>query len=297
MPIPKFHETFIPILQLLSDGQAINRSDVSLKLIESDKFRLSPVEEKISVATGGNLFANRVGWGMSYLKQGKFIEIPERGRVQITQKGQDFIKKGKELPMIELRHDVDYKANQKKTKIENESEKILENENMTPQDMIDVGFECIKNTVKDELHEKLLAVNPYFFEKIVLQLFQKMGYGDFLETPKSGDGGIDGVINQDQLGVERIYIQAKRYADGNKIRETHIRNFIGAMSNDTNKGIFVTTSEFDESAMKKAREAMHKIILIDGEKLVDLMVRYNIGVQIKTTYEIKQVDEDFFDEN
>ena len=168
---------------------------------------------------------------------------------------------------------------------------------MTPQDMIDVGFECIKNTVKDELHEKLLAVNPYFFEKIVLQLFQKMGYGDFLETPKSGDGGIDGVINQDQLGVERIYIQAKRYADGNKIRETHIRNFIGAMSNDTNKGIFVTTSEFDESAMKKAREAMHKIILIDGEKLVDLMVRYNIGVQIKTTYEIKQVDEDFFDEN
>ena len=297
MPIPKFQETLMPILDLLSDGQAIRRADVALKLIEANRFGLSPEEEKMRVATGGNLFANRVGWGMSYLKQGKFIDIPERGSVQITPKGLDLIKNGKELSLSDLRHDPDFLAYQKKTYIQKEGEKALENDNVTPQDMIDIGFQSIENTIKEELWEKLSTVNPYFFEKIVLQLFQKMGYGDFLETPRSGDGGIDGIINQDQLGLEKIYIQAKRYTDGNKVREMHIRNFIGAMSGDTNKGIFVTTSEFDESALKKAREAIHKIILIDGEKLGDLMIRYNVGVQVKTAYEVKQVDEDFFEEN
>lgn len=297
MAIPKFDETLMPILEVLSDGVVINGSDLASKLLQAGKFVLTPEEEKIETASGVNLFGNRVGWGRAYLKQGKFIELPERGRMRITEKGLAYLKSGKKLTMSELRHDPDFMAHQKKVSIARDSDKALESGSVTPQDMIDIGFKSIEEAVKQELHEKLVVVNPYFFEKIVLQLFQKMGYGDFLETPKSGDGGIDGIINQDQLGVEKIYIQAKRYGEGNKVRETHIRNFIGAMSGDTNKGIFVTTSEFDESAIKKARDAMHKIILIDGEKLVDLMIRYDVGVQIKTTYEIKQVDEDFFEEN
>jgi len=120
-----------------------------------------------------------------------------------------------------------------------------------------------------------------------------MGYGDYTETPKSSDGGIDGVLNEDKLGLENIYIQAKRFTES-KVREKDIRNFIGAMSGDTNKGVFVTTSFFDKGAVEKARSAHHKIILIDGEKLVDLMYEYNVGVQIKNVYEIKQIDEDFF---
>ena len=123
-----------------------------------------------------------------------------------------------------------------------------------------------------------------------------MGYGDFVETSKSGDGGIDGIINEDKLGLDKIYIQAKRYND-NKVREKEIRNFIGAMSGDTSKGVFVTTSTFDESAVKKAHDAHHTIILIDGNKLVQLMHEYNVGVQIKDTYEIKEIDEDFFENN
>lgn len=123
-----------------------------------------------------------------------------------------------------------------------------------------------------------------------------MGYGDFVETAKSGDGGIDGIINEDKLGLEKIYIQAKRYNE-NKVREKEIRNFIGAMSGDTTKGIFVTTSTFDESASKKAREAHHKIILIDGSKLVDLMHQYGVGVQVSNVYEVKEIDEDFFEGN
>jgi restriction system protein len=121
-----------------------------------------------------------------------------------------------------------------------------------------------------------------------------MGYGNYIETSKSHDGGIDGIINEDKLGLEKIYIQAKRYSE-NKIREKDIRNFIGAMSGDTRKGVFVTTSLFDDLAIKKAKEAHHTIILIDGSKLVELLYQYNVGVQIFETYEIKKIDEDFFD--
>lgn len=122
-----------------------------------------------------------------------------------------------------------------------------------------------------------------------------MGYGEFIETSKSNDGGIDGIINEDKLGLDKIYIQAKRFNEG-KVREKDIRNFIGAMSGDTNKGVFVTTSEFDDKALEKARSAHHKIICIDGKKLVTLMHEFNVGIQVKTTYDIKQIDEDFFDE-
>ena len=137
-------------------------------------------------------------------------------------------------------------------------------------------------------------MDPYYFEKVILILLKKMGYGDFIETTKSGDGGIDGIINEDKLGLEKIYTQAKRYND-NKVREKDIRNFIGAMSGDTSKGVFITTSTFDDYAVKKAREAHHTIVLIDGAKLVDLMLQYNVGVQVKTVYEVKEVDNDFFE--
>jgi restriction system protein len=164
----------------------------------------------------------------------------------------------------------------------------------SPQDLIDYGIEQIERNVKNELLEKSKKFDPYAFEKIVLILLNKMGYGEFIETSKSRDGGIDGVINEDQLGLEKIYIQAKRFSD-NKVHETDIRNFIGAMSGDTTKGIFVTTTDFDENAKKKAKEAHHKIILINGIKLIDLMYKYGVGVQTKNSYEIKAVDNDFFE--
>ncbi len=167
--------------------------------------------------------------------------------------------------------------------------------NSSPQDLIDKGFWQIETEVKNELLEKLKTIDPYYFEKVILILLKKMGYGEFVETSKSGDGGIDGIINEDKLGLDKIYIQAKRFNE-NKVREKDIRNFIGAMSGDTNKGVFVTTSLFDSAATEKAKNAHHKIILIDGRKLVDLMHEFNVGIQIKATYEIKQLDQDFFEE-
>jgi restriction system protein len=171
----------------------------------------------------------------------------------------------------------------------------IELKSSSPQDLIDEGFLRIEESVKSELLNKLKGLDPYFFEKVVLRLLKKMGYGEFMETSKSGDGGIDGVINEDKLGLDKIYIQAKRFTEG-KVREKDIRNFIGAMSGDTNKGVFVTTSEFDKQAIEKTKNAHHKIILIDGNKLVNLMHDFNVGIQVKSIYEIKQIDEDFFDE-
>ena len=166
--------------------------------------------------------------------------------------------------------------------------------NSTPQDLIDTGFTQIENTVKSELLEKLKNINPYYFEKVILILLKKMGYGDFIETSKAGDGGIDGIINEDKLGLDKIYIQAKRYGD-KKVREKDIRNFIGAMSGDTNKGVFVTTSDFHEGALKKANDAHHAIILINGIKLTELLYQYNVGIQVKSIYEVKELDLDFFE--
>lgn len=237
------------------------------------------------------LIDNRIAWGKSYLKKGGYIFFPERGHVQITEKGKNH---SATLSVRELENEssfFDFYKQEKETNL-NDSNKTKLNIS-SPQDLIDEGFNRIEHEVKDELLLKLKNIDPYFFEKVVLRLLRKMGYGEFVETSKSNDGGIDGIINEDKLGLDKIYIQAKRFNEG-KVREKDIRNFIGAMSGDTNKGVFVTTSEFDEKAIEKARSAHHKIICIDGQKLVTLMHEYNVGIQTKTTYEIKQIDEDFF---
>ena len=294
MNLPKYHETFIPILEVLSNGETIHYNELRKRV--RDKYYSNLPEDLLKKKTksGDILILNRIGWAKAYLKQGKFIEQPKRAMVQITEKGKEAIRTGK-LTLKNVTNDPDFLAHReaKKEEKENEEEKI---ENASPEELIDSGFSSIESQVKNELLEKLKNIDPYYFEKVILILLKKMGYGDFIETSKSGDGGIDGVINQDQLGLEKIYIQAKRYNE-NKVREKEIRNFIGAMSGDTSKGVFVTTSTFDNSAIKKTRDAHHSIILIDGNRLVDLMHQYGVGVQVRKVYEVKEVDEDFFEEN
>lgn len=292
MDIPKFNETFIPILEVLKDGKVLK----SRELIEEVKARfyaeLSEEQLKQETKSGDLLVDNRIAWGKSYLKKGGYVSFPERGLVQITEKGKNH---SATLTVRDLENESSlfdfYKQEKNSSSIENG-----QNINISsPQDLIDEGFNRIEGEVKNELLQKLKNIDPYFFEKVVLRLLKKMGYGEFIETSKSNDGGIDGIINEDKLGLDKIYIQAKRFNEG-KVREKDIRNFIGAMSGDTNKGVFVTTSEFDEKAIEKARSAHHKIICIDGQKLVTLMHEFNVGIQVRTTYEIKQIDEEFFNE-
>ena len=300
MVLPKFYETFTPILEILKDEEVIRRNDLSIIVAKEYYSDLPPELLSKKTSTGANVLHDRIGWASSYLKLAKFLYYPERGKVQITDKGKSAIEKGG-LTYQEFKKDSDFLNHKAKYHSKKEDAQLIDSENdsfdsenASPQDLIDTGFSAIEARVKSELLEKLKSIDPYYFERVILKLFKHMNYGDFIETPKSHDGGIDGVINEDQLGLEKIYIQAKRYSN-NKVYEKEIRNFIGAMSGDTNKGIFVTTSEFDVGATKKAREAHHAIILIDGKKLVDLMHQYNVGVQIRNVYEMKEIDEDFFE--
>ncbi len=294
LEIPKFHETFNPILEILSDGKTIHTREMQKLVIEKYYSQLPKELLEKKTKSGEILINNRIAWGKSYLKKGGYIEYPERGHLKITDKG---LKQKAELSLKNVVDDsgiIDFYAdeNLKNKAGKNELKEII---NSSPQDLIDTGFSQIEKEVKDDLLERLKTIDPYYFEKVILILLKKMGYGEFIETSKSGDGGIDGIINEDKLGLDKIYIQAKRFSE-NKVREKDIRNFIGAMSGDTNKGVFVTTSLFDIGAIEKAKNAHHKIILLDGNKLVDLMHEFNVGIQIKATYEVKQLDEDFFEE-
>lgn len=296
MSIPKFDETMLPILKVLEDGQVRNLQDVS-DILQDKFFSLTEDEKRETVSNGYSRFYDRVGWGRTYLKKAGLIKQPERGVVQITKEGLGVLALNLQkidIPFLERYPSfVAFKDGAKNK----EDIGAAVADKFSPQDMVDIGFNAMLDTLKSDLLEKLQNTNPYFFEKVVLILFQKMGYGDFQETPKSGDGGIDGIISQDKLGLEKIYVQAKRYADKNKVREPDIRNFIGAMSGTVSKGIFVTTSCFDESAIKKAVDAHnHKIVLINGDQLTDLMIRYAVGVQEKTVYSLKELDNDFFEE-
>lgn len=293
MEIPKFHETFIPILKVLENGETLQARELYQKVIDKFYTELSKAQLEEKTKSGDLLIINRIAWGKSYLKKGGYIEFPKRGFVKITEKGKTHMKSDLTLKQVENSDNYLEFYNEEISKKESTPSKI---ENASPQDLIDEGFDQIDIQVKDELLEKLKEIDPFYFEKVILILLKKMGYGDFVETAKTGDGGIDGIINEDKLGLDKIYIQAKRYGD-NKVREKDIRNFIGAMSGDTQKGVFVTTSSFDTGAAKKAHDAHHTIILIDGLKLVDLMHQYNVGIQVKAVYEVKELDNDFFEDN
>ena len=292
--LPKFHETFNPILEILSNCDTIHTRE--LQRLVTEKYFSQLTQEQLTEKTksGENLLNNRIAWGKSYLKKGGYISYPERGNVKITEKG---LKQKSSLSLKDVVEDsgiLNFYSEEslKNSSVESEFKEII---NSSPQDLIDTGFSQIEKEIKNELLEKLKTIDPYYFEKVILILLKKMGYGEFIETSKSGDGGIDGIINEDKLGLDKIYIQAKRFSE-NKVREKDIRNFIGAMSGDTNKGVFVTTSLFDTGAIEKAKNAHHKIILLDGNKLVDLMHQFNVGIQIKAIYEVKQLDQDFFEE-
>jgi len=296
MELPKYHETFIPVLETLYSVESLNSRELTSQVRDNYYSDLPKELLNQKTSSGANVLLDRILWGKSYLKMAKFVTYPKRGQVKITDKGKRVLATGS-LTLDDLKNDQDFINHREsvKSKKDNELEfDTINVESATPQDLIDSGFSTIETEVKTELLEKLKEIDPYYFEKVILILLKKMGYGDFIDTSKSGDGGIDGIINEDKLGLEKIYTQAKRYNE-NKVREKDIRNFIGAMSGDTSKGVFITTSTFDDSAIKKAREAHHSIILFDGAKLVDLMHQYNVGVQTKTIYEVKELDNDFFE--
>lgn len=296
MAIPNYQEFMLPTLEVIADGQEHKNSDV----VQAVAKKLNLTEEDMQeMLPSGNqqTYYNRAGWARTYLKKAGLLEYPSRGFMQITETGKS-VMVNKPLKIDNRFLSQFEQFNQFKNNRNNEISETKEDEIFTdihtPDEIFEVAEKEYINSLKQDLLDALKKVDPVRFERIVLDLMEKMNYGIGEMTKRSHDGGIDGIINEDELGLQKIYLQAKRYSE-NKVNEKEIQNFVGALDcSDTNKGVFITTSYFCEKAQKKAAAAKNKIIrLINGEELVTLMIRYNLGVQTKKTYTIKRVDEDY----
>ncbi|MFW0738156.1 restriction endonuclease [Flavobacterium sp. T12S277] len=298
----------LPFLQNLNDGNKQPLNQVMENL--ANHFKLTPEDLALQVPSGKmGLFKNRVSWTKSYLKNAGLVHYPERGVYQITPLGLDFLKTNpKKLRMQELLQFPMYKewrfnfnSNVDLQGTDKESNKIDEEE-LTPQERLTTTIDAIHQQLASDILDTLKENTFQYFEKFVVQLLQSMGYGGFrkdsgIVTGAIGDNGIDGVILQDVLGLESVGIQAKRYTTNNA-GSGDIRNFIGSLAvKGFNKGVFLTTSSFSPEAIKTASESkQHKIILIDGKKLANLAIEFNVGVQVEQIIQLKRIDMDFFDD-
>lgn len=296
MAIPDFQTLMLPVLELLKDGNPVKLSD--MVVIMSDKYNLTEEErnEWLPSKVQKTMY-NRVAWAKQYLKNAELIDSPEKGAFVITQKGLNVLKDNPAKIDLRFLKNLDQNT---PTEIEKEHVDVHSEEKKTPEELIESAQILYTESLQKELLSKLKQVDPVRFEQIVLTLMEKMNYGVGSMTKLSHDGGIDGIIDEDELGLEKIYLQAKRYSD-NKVNEKEMQNFAGALScSPVRKGVFITTSYFDEKAKKKAEDASKKgliIRLINGEELTRLMIKHNIGVQPKQPpIEIKKIDEDFFSE-
>lgn len=303
--IPEFQSLMLPILQHFSDEKP--HTSVDLYNAIAQLYQLTEEDLRIKVPSGQmGLFKNRVAWSVSYLKNAGLLFYPQRGVYQITSLGLQVLSKNlTHINIAYLKTLEPFQKWQQGFNVPEENEQptiVSNNEQRTPEEILGNTVATLNKKLSGELLDILKNKSAAYFEFFVLQLLKKMGYGgaeedNFEVVGQSGDNGIDGVIYQDKLGIDRVYVQAKRWKDS-KVSSKEIRDFIGSLSlKGTNKGIFITTSEFTQDAVSTVKmNPQNRIILIDGTQLADYAIENNVGVQIRKTYEIKDIDNDFFDQ-
>jgi len=292
------------IMELLKDGQPHTNKEMVEACAEA--FHLSEEDRQTLMENGRQLLlGNRVAWARFYLKKAGLIENVKRAEVKITDTGVKSIAQGTEK--ITLDALKQYPQFQEFLKPEEESASKgteVEPPEATPEDMVATGMRQLNDALEDQILDELTSIHPRNFEHLVIQLLLKMGYGEFKDnqgavTPYSHDGGIDGVIKEDKLGLDTIYVQAKRWHKSASVSRPDVQSFIGALANHNGKkGIFITTGKFSKDAIECAHAINNgiRVILIDGHRLANLMVEYNLGVSIVETYQVKKLDLDFFEE-
>ena len=306
MPIPDYQTLMLPVLKISEDGNTYKFRDVIESL--ADQFSLTDEERRELLPSGSQaVFDNRVGWARSYLKQAGLLDSPKRGFFQITQRGKELLDSGIvriDNSVLEQFEEFQDFKNRKKKKYDSDTtdstESSLESD-QTPEDQIASAYRTIKAGIQKEILENIMSSSPAFFERLVIDLVVRKGYGGSRSDAgraigKSGDGGIDGIINEDKLGLDVIYIQAKRWEGS--VGRPEIQKFAGALQGQrARKGIFITTSSFSEHALDYVRMIDSKIILIDGDRLSALMFEHSVGVSTSGIYELKKIDSDYFEEN
>ncbi|ELC8425092.1 restriction endonuclease [Clostridium perfringens] len=302
MAIPTYEQIMLPMLELLKDENTYNNKECVEKL--SEKLNLTEEEVRELLPSGRKrVFYNRVNWAKTYLKRAGLVEAPRRGEVKITQLGLELLQenpveiRSRDLLRYSSFNDFINTTNRRENNTENRENLINER---TPFEEIAIAFEELKNSLADEILEKIKSCSFEFFEKSVIELLIKMGYGGSREeagraTKRTGDEGIDGIINEDRLGLDSIYIQAKRWRD-TVVGRPEIQKFSGALDTPgANKGVFITTSKFSREAREYVENInTKKIILIDGMQLAQYMIDFNIGVSTEIVYEVKRIDSDYF---
>ncbi|MCB1706039.1 MAG: restriction endonuclease [Halioglobus sp.] len=302
MAIPDYQTLMLPLLKLSADGLEHKKRDAVEVL--SNQFELTEDERSELLPSGGSpVMNNRVGWASTYLKKAGLIESVKHGYFQITPDGQDLLATNPTSISNETLQSYksfqDFK-NTKKFIPEEHSPPLELDSHYTPEDALSAAYKQLRGSIEDEVLSIVKSNSSAFFERIVVDLLVKMGYGGNRQDAaravgKSGDEGIDGIINEDKLGLDVIYIQAKRWE--NTVGRPEIQKFAGALQGKrAKKGIFITTSNYSKEALSYASSIDSRIILIDGARLSALLVDYNVGVTVSGCYEIKQIDSDYFDE-
>ena len=300
--VPGFQYFMLPFLNVLSDGKTRHMNEVNELIIKNTGL----THEQCSVllpSKADTLVRNRIGWVRTYLYKAGLIVQASRGNYHISQAGLQAIK--------ERPHGIDIKYLRTQAAFQEwgnsfsneKDDSVTESSTMetfkTPQELLETSYQIITNSIAEELLDRIKKASPAFFEKLVVDVLIAMGYGGFDSsngqvTQYSGDGGIDGIIKEDKLGLDTIYIQAKRWE--NSVPVSAVRDFAGSLlSKKARKGVFITTSYFPQSAYDYVKSIDPTIILIDGEQLTKMMIEYNVAVTKNKSYEIKRIDNDYFE--
>lgn len=300
--MPTWDGFMIYVLRYLSDGAVREISDIRQSVM--DLAELPPDERAERVPSGELRAANRISWAVSSLARVGAIERPARARYRMAPLGTELLSQfpegieGTALKAFADPSDTYFFGKQGGNQLP-VTVGGLEPTPLDPMEQIEEGLERITKDVAADLLQRLQTNSPTFFENAVVKLLVAMGYGGAdgtaTVTQQSNDGGIDGVIDRDALGLDRVYIQAKRYASGSSVQRPEVQAFVGALSGKASTGVFITTGSFSKGAVDYAQTAFTRIILIDGRRLTDLMIRYGVGVQTRQILKVVAVDEDFFE--
>lgn len=297
----KYYEFFPAVMECLSDGFCHTPKEITAYCCE--KLNISEEDKNQTVSSGQTVVHSRISWAITYLKKAKLIESPKRGVSQITERGKSALKIG--APNITLEYlrtfkefnDFFYSGN----KVNDKSNEILDITDIeSPQEQIESAVLKLNSSLADELMAEIAEISSYDFERLVIQLLVKMGYGSSnnVVTKKSCDEGIDGIVTADRLGFDTVFVQAKQWNKNTSVGRPEIQKFLGALAGQgATKGLFITTARFSKEARDFASKNLQsKIVLVDGEELCNLMIEFDLGVSTVAMYKIKRIDSDYFNE-
>lgn len=302
MAIPKYNELFGAFLRALQDGEVHTLQEVKTHVAKEKQLTETDLAEMLPSGKQ-SMFSNRLSWARAYLKKAGLIDSPVRAKFVLTDEGKKVLPQADEIDNEFLMQYPSFVRFITHTEIDGFNTVSLREKEESPEEILEDAFKQINATLASDLMDEVMKLEPAGFEKLVVKLLLKMGYGNGIDdagvvTKVSGDGGIDGIIKEDQLGFSFIYIQAKQWDVDKRIGRPEIQKFAGALQGQrASKGMFITTAQFSSGA-KEYADNLHgsTIVLVDGNQLMKLMIRYNLGVSVEHIYEVKRIDSDFFND-